>query len=183
MQQIAWVPLLACPPPAGIILWPLNHFHSNQPVINRIMVPVRVQGMENLGRKSLLMQIPSLMWDKEDSAERCALRMLCLCAAGEPHHQEVGGAHVWWEMSPYLPQEGEQCGWPTQVSTINSISAIIEWPGLKRTTMIISFQTPAVCRVSNHQTRLPRASSSLALNASRDGAPTASFGNLSSELN
>ena len=33
-------------------------------------------------------------------------------------------------------------------------------------------------RVSNHQTRLPRATSSLALNASRDGASTASSGNL-----
>lgn len=100
MQQTAWVPLLAHLSPAGIILWPLNHFHSNQPVINRIMVPVRVQGMENQGRESSLMQIPSLMWDKEDDAERCALGTLCLCAAGEPPHQEVGGGHVWWEMSP-----------------------------------------------------------------------------------
>ena len=47
---------------------------------------------------------------------------------------------------------------------------IIEWPGLKGTTMIIWFQPPAVYRVTNHQTRLPRATSSLALNASRDGA-------------
>jgi len=35
-----------------------------------------------------------------------------------------------------------------------------------------------MCRVANHQTRLPRATSSLALNASRDGASTASLGNL-----
>ena len=35
-----------------------------------------------------------------------------------------------------------------------------------------------MCRVTNHQTRLPRAASSLALNASRDGASTTSFGNL-----
>jgi len=35
-----------------------------------------------------------------------------------------------------------------------------------------------MCRVVNHQTRLPRATSSLALNASRDGASTASLGNL-----
>jgi len=34
-----------------------------------------------------------------------------------------------------------------------------------------------MCRVANHQTRLPRATSSLALNASRDGAPTTSLGN------
>jgi len=38
--------------------------------------------------------------------------------------------------------------------------------------------TPAKCRVANQQTRLPRATSSLALNASRDGASTASLGNL-----
>ena len=55
---------------------------------------------------------------------------------------------------------------------------IIEWPGLKRTTMIIWFQPPAMSRVTNQQTRLPRAISSLALNASRDGASTASLGNL-----
>jgi len=29
--------------------------------------------------------------------------------------------------------------------------------------MIIEFQPPAMCRVANHQTRLPRATSSLAL--------------------
>ena len=31
--------------------------------------------------------------------------------------------------------------------------------------MLIQFQPPAMCRVANHQTRLPRATSSLALNA------------------
>ena len=36
--------------------------------------------------------------------------------------------------------------------------------------MIIQFQPPAMCRVTNQQTRLPRATSSLALNASREGA-------------
>jgi len=35
-----------------------------------------------------------------------------------------------------------------------------------------------MCMVTNHQTRLPRATSSLALNASRDGASTTSLGNL-----
>jgi len=35
-----------------------------------------------------------------------------------------------------------------------------------------------MCRVANHQTMLPRATSSLALNASRDGASTISLGNL-----
>ena len=55
---------------------------------------------------------------------------------------------------------------------------IIEWPGLKRTTMVIEFQSPTMCRVANHQTRLPRATSSLALNASSNGASTTSLGNL-----
>ena len=41
---------------------------------------------------------------------------------------------------------------------------IIEWPGLKRTTRTTSFQPPAICRVTNHQPGLPRATSSLALN-------------------
>ena len=40
------------------------------------------------------------------------------------------------------------------------------------------FQPPATCRVANQQTRLPRATSSLALNASRDGASTTSLDNL-----
>ena len=44
--------------------------------------------------------------------------------------------------------------------------------------MLIEFQPSAMCRVANQQTRLPRATSSLALNACRDGASTASLGNL-----
>jgi len=44
--------------------------------------------------------------------------------------------------------------------------------------MIIEFQPPAMCRVAIHQTRLPRATSSLALNAYRDGVSTTSLGNL-----
>jgi len=39
-----------------------------------------------------------------------------------------------------------------------------------------------MCRVANHQTRLLRATSSLALNASRDGASTASLGSLSYKI-
>ena len=60
----------------------------------------------------------------------------------------------------------------------SSDDRMIEWPGLKRTTMLIQFQPPAMCSVSNQQTRLPRATSSLALNASRDGASTAYVGSL-----
>ena len=85
--------------------------------------------------------------------------------------------------------EGQGClGWreaggvPVQISRERAKCCkgvrIIEWPGLKRTTMIIQFQPPAMCRVTNQQTRLPRATSSLALNACRDGASTASLGNL-----
>jgi len=40
------------------------------------------------------------------------------------------------------------------------------------------FNLPAMCRAANHQTRLPRATSSLDLNASRDGASATSLGNL-----
>ena len=43
---------------------------------------------------------------------------------------------------------------------------------------LVSPPPPAMCRVTNHQTRLPRATSSLALNAYRDGASTTSLGNL-----
>lgn len=38
-----------------------------------------------------------------------------------------------------------------------------------------SFNSPATCGVTNHRTRLPGATSNLALNASRDGASTFSF--------
>ena len=48
----------------------------------------------------------------------------------------------------------------------------IGWPGLQRPTVLTQFQPPAMCRVSNQQPRLPRATSSLALNACRDGAST-----------
>ena len=47
--------------------------------------------------------------------------------------------------------------------------------------MLIQFQPTAMCRVANQQPRLPRATSSLALNASRDGASTASLGNVATE--
>ena len=67
---------------------------------------------------------------------------------------------------------------PQQISTVPEFEnhRIVEWPGLKKTTMTISFQPHAMCRVADNQTRLPRATSSLALNASRDGASTASLG-------
>jgi len=42
--------------------------------------------------------------------------------------------------------------------------------GWKEPQWSLSSNPPAMCRVTNHLTRLPRATSSLALNASRDGA-------------
>ena len=53
-----------------------------------------------------------------------------------------------------------------------------EWLGLEGTSMLTQFQPPAVCRVANQQTRLPRATSCLVLNASSNGASTTSLGNL-----
>ena len=38
---------------------------------------------------------------------------------------------------------------------------VTEWPGLKRPTVLIPFQPPVMCRVTNQQPRLPRATSSL----------------------
>ena len=50
--------------------------------------------------------------------------------------------------------------------------------GLEGTFHTISFQPPAIGRDANHHTRLLTAPSSPALNASREGASTASLGNL-----
>ena len=69
-------------------------------------------------------------------------------------------------------------GWAGGWISWGYLCRIIEWPGLNRTTMTIWFQSPAMCRTANQQTRLPRATSSLALNACRDGASTASLGDL-----
>jgi len=41
---------------------------------------------------------------------------------------------------------------------------------------VIRAGSPVACRAATHQTRLPRAPSKLALNASRDEAPTAFLG-------
>jgi len=43
----------------------------------------------------------------------------------------------------------------------SSSHRITEQPGLQRTTVLIQFQPPAMCRVDKDQTRLPRATSSL----------------------
>jgi len=58
------------------------------------------------------------------------------------------------------------------IQKLLEFQGIIKGPGLKRTTMLIPFQPPTICRGTNQQPRLPRATSSLALNACRDGAST-----------
>ena len=53
-------------------------------------------------------------------------------------------------------------------------SRIVEWFGLERTLKITEFQPPAIGRDTSLWTRLFTAPSSLALNASREGAFKAS---------
>jgi len=53
---------------------------------------------------------------------------------------------------------------------------IIEWLELEGTTKAIQFQSHG--QVATHQIRLPRASPSLALNASKDGASKLSLSNV-----
>jgi len=55
---------------------------------------------------------------------------------------------------------------------------IIEWFGLEATLKIIWFQPPAMSGDIFHQTRLLRVPSNLDLNTAREGAATASPGNL-----
>ena len=52
---------------------------------------------------------------------------------------------------------------------------IIEWHKLQEPLKIVQFQVPAMGSVATHQLRLPKAPSKLALNTSRDGAPTTSL--------
>ena len=68
------------------------------------------------------------------------------------------------------------CSAHNRLAATQASHRITEFPGLKRTTVIIEFQPPAMCKVTSHQTRLPGATSSPALNASRHGASTASLG-------
>jgi len=78
--------------------------------------------------------------------------------------------------SHYLTNSTEQPPPPPFMASPSFFHRTIGWPGLKRTTVLIESQPPAMCRVTNQQPRLPRATSSLALNACRDGASTASLG-------
>ena len=73
--------------------------------------------------------------------------------------------------SPLLPK-----------TLLSRFHIVTEWSGFKRTTIIILFQLPLLCAggcyVANQQTRLPRATSSLAFNASSNRASTTSLSNL-----
>jgi len=75
-------------------------------------------------------------------------------------------------------QDEDRKGVGQNICCCVEVQEFIEWSGLKGTTMLMQFQPPAMRRAANQRTRLPRATSSLALNASRDGASTASWGTL-----
>jgi len=77
---------------------------------------------------------------------------------------------------------GEVSGNPMRGFLIPGNHRIIEWPGLQRSTVLTQLQPPAMCRVANQQPRLPRATSSLALNACRDGASTPPWATCASEV-
>jgi len=57
-----------------------------------------------------------------------------------------------------------------------------DWLGLEGTLQITQFHPPALGRDPFHQPRLPQALSNLALNPAREGAATASLGNLGQGL-
>ena len=59
---------------------------------------------------------------------------------------------------------------------------IIEWFGLGGTLKLIWFQPPAMSRDIFHQSMLLRAPSNLAMSTAREGAATASLGNLGQGL-
>jgi len=95
----------------------------------------------------------------------------------------VWGSTEWLTMLVFgklLKQDlgGSECSECCFSCSVSTTYRVTEWPGLQRPTMLTQFQPPAMCRVANQQPRLPRATSSLALNACRDGASTASLGNL-----
>ena len=54
----------------------------------------------------------------------------------------------------------------------------MEWPGLKGTTVLIRFRSPAMCGVAGRRPGLPGAASGLALGACGGGASAASLGGL-----
>jgi len=76
-----------------------------------------------------------------------------------------------------LEQVAQRCGWCLRLFVIREmLSHRMAW--VKKDHSDDPVPTPAVCRIANHQTRLPRATSSLALSVSSDGASTTSLGNL-----
>jgi len=100
---------------------------------------------------------PSQLWQEWEGEQR-------LAGVGEGMWLKAGMRNDCWEA-------GRGKLWVSSVCDPSTAHRITEWPGLKRPTMLTQFQPPAMCRVANQQARLPRATSSLALNACRDGAP------------
>ena len=94
----------------------------------------------------------------------------------------LGGFYLFREYKHWINSIGWSVAWCQEIRCKHlrprKLSIIIEWPGLRRPQWSSGFNPPAMCRVANHQTRLLTATSSLALNASRDGASTTSSGNL-----
>ena len=76
---------------------------------------------------------------------------------------------TWLEMNSWPPSRSQN-------------RRIIEWLRLEGTIKIIRFQPPAMGRDISHQPRVLRAPSNLALHTAREGAATASLGNLGQGL-
>ncbi|XP_048809310.1 polypeptide N-acetylgalactosaminyltransferase 13 isoform X1 [Lagopus muta] len=107
--------------------------------------------------------------------------------AGLPRASSVQVATHWCQAASAVPaiQAFIKTHWELRniyslasLELISQYHRILEWLRLQRSTVLTQFQPPAMCRVTNQQPRLPRATSSLALNACRDGASTASLGSL-----
>ena len=75
-------------------------------------------------------------------------------------------------------QQAAQVGVQVGLECLQRIIESQNGLGSKGPQWSLSFNPPAMCRVASHHTRLPRATSSLAFNASSNGASTTSLGNL-----
>ncbi|PKU29536.1 zinc finger ccch domain-containing protein 11a [Limosa lapponica baueri] len=92
--------------------------------------------------------------------------------------KKPGDSVGWYQQRTRLSPGEEREGAQRQQARIE----ITEWFGLEGTLKIIQFQPPALGRDTSHHTRVVKAPSNLALNPSRDGAATASLGNLGQGL-
>jgi len=127
--------------------------------------------------------------------------LACLCCVPDPHGQECAAlsSHIptWFYKLGKIPcKTCQQClhdetraGYPCTTHSISRAQIrglelyrfrrTIEQFWLKGTFKVILFQPPVIGRDTSHLTRLLKAPSSLALNASRVGILTTSLGNLS----